>query len=98
MIQITGKILLEFCPIFHSESTDRNPSNNADERHLKKRNESSKQRDEDHHASNQSTTILDEHKNFRSNLYSINGIAVPEGMLHQRNTTQRSFFLTNELP
>ena len=52
---------------------------------LEKRNESSKQRDEDHHASNQSTTILDEHKNLRSNLYYklINGIAVPGGMLYQ---------------
>ena len=45
--------------------------------------ESRKQRDDEHHASNQSTTILDEHKNLRSNLYSINGIAVPGGMLHQ---------------
>ena len=70
------------------EPPDMNPSNNADERHLKKRNESSKQCDEDHHASNQSTAILDEDKNLRSNLYSINGIAVPGGMLHQRNTTQ----------
>ena len=85
MIQITGKILLEFCPIFHSESTDRNPSYNADKRHLKKRNESSKQRDEDHHTTNQSTAILDEHKNLRSNLYSINVIAVPGGMLHHGN-------------
>ena len=33
--------------------------------------QSSKQRDEEHHASNQSTTIPDEHKNLRSNLYWI---------------------------
>ena len=45
--------------------------------------ESSKQHDDEHHASNQSTTILDEDKNLCCNLYSINGIAVPGGMLHQ---------------
>jgi hypothetical protein len=31
--------------------------------------ESSKQRDDEHHASNLSLIILDEHKNPRSNLY-----------------------------
>jgi hypothetical protein len=34
----------------------------------KDEDESSKQRDNEHHASNQSTTILDEHKNLRSNV------------------------------
>jgi hypothetical protein len=29
--------------------------------------EASKQRDDEHHASNKSTTILDKHKNLRSN-------------------------------
>jgi hypothetical protein len=62
------------------------------------RNESSKQRDKDHHASNQSTTILDEHKNLRNNLYYklINDIAVPRGMHHQ--ATHDSFRLMTELP
>jgi hypothetical protein len=57
------------------------------------KNESSKQRDEDHHTLNQSTTILDEHKNLRNNLYYklINGIEFPEGMLHQ--ATHDSFRL-----
>jgi hypothetical protein len=56
-----------------------------DERDLKKRNESGKQRGDKHHASNLSLIILDEHKNPHSNLYYnlINGIAVPGGMLHQ---------------
>ena len=72
-------------PIFHSEYPDRNVPITIDERHLKTRNESSKQRDEDHHASNHSTITLDEHKHPRSNLYYklINGIAVPGGMLRQ---------------
>jgi hypothetical protein len=49
------------------------------------RNESSKQHDEDHHASNQSMIILDEHKNIRINLYYklINGITAPGGILHE---------------
>ena len=41
------------------------------ERHLKTRNESSKQRDGDHHASNQRTITLDEHKHPRSKIYWI---------------------------
>ena len=65
---------------------------------LEKRNESSKQRDEDHHASNLSMIALDKHKHPRSNLYYklINGIAVPGGMLHQWST-KLVVFLTNEL-
>ena len=60
--------------------------------------ESGKQRDEDHHASNLSTITLDEHKHPRSNLYYklINGIAVPEGMVHQWST-KLVVFLTNQL-
>ena len=71
-------------PIFHSENPDRNPSNNTNGRHLKKRNKPASNVEMNHHASNPSTTILDEHKNLRSNLYYklINGIAVPGGKLH----------------
>ena len=71
------------------EPPDRNPSNNAEERHLKKRNESSKQRGDDLHASNLILIILDEYKNPHNNLYYklINGIAVPGGMLHQETHT-----------
>lgn len=38
--------------------------------------ESSKQRDDEHHASNQSMTILDERKNLHSNLYSTKELKV----------------------
>ena len=64
---------------------------------LEKRDESSKQRDEDHHASNPSTITLDEHKHPRSNLYYklINGIAVPGGMLHQRAQSLWTVFNLN---
>jgi hypothetical protein len=45
--------------------------------------ESSKQHDDEHHASNQSTTILDEHKNPRSNLYLVTRQRrFPGGMIH----------------
>jgi hypothetical protein len=72
-----------FFPIFHSESTRIEIFQQHDERHLKKRNESSKQRDEDHHASNLSLIILDEHKNPRSNLYLITRQhRFPGGMIH----------------
>ena len=55
--------------------------------------ETSKQHDGDHHASNQRTIILDEHKNLRSDLYYklINGTAVPGGMLHHGNTNDIVF-------
>jgi hypothetical protein len=53
---------LSFVPIFHIESNQIEIFQKREERHLKKRNESSKQRDEDHHASNLSPVILDEHK------------------------------------
>jgi hypothetical protein len=49
-----------FVPIFHSESTRIEIFQQRGERHLKKRNESSKQRDEDHHTSNHSSIILDD--------------------------------------
>jgi hypothetical protein len=39
-------------------------------------NESSKQRDEDHQASNLSLIILDEHKNLDSNIFDKHGSAV----------------------
>jgi hypothetical protein len=42
---------MSFVPIFHSESNQIQIFQQRDERHLKKRNESGKQRDEDHHAS-----------------------------------------------
>jgi hypothetical protein len=60
-------VILEFCPDLSQRVNQIEIFQQCDERHLKKRNESSKQHDEDHHASNQSTTILDEHKNLRSN-------------------------------
>jgi hypothetical protein len=66
MIRITPMIL-EFCPdLSQRVNPDRNlpitqRTSPEDE------DESSKQRDDEYHASNQSTTILDEHKNLRSN-------------------------------
>jgi hypothetical protein len=60
---------MSFVLIFHNESIRIEIFQQRDESHLKKRNESSKQRDEDHHASNLSLIILDEHKNPHSNLY-----------------------------
>jgi hypothetical protein len=51
---------MSFVSIFHSESTWINIFQSREERNLKKRNESSKQRDEDHHASNHSSIILDD--------------------------------------
>jgi hypothetical protein len=69
-----------FVPIFHNESTQIEIFQQCEERHLKKTNESSKQRDEDHHASNLSLIILDEHKNLHSNIFDKHGSAVsPEG-------------------
>jgi hypothetical protein len=51
MIRITPVILWSFVPIFHSESNQIEIFQQREERHQKKRNESGKQRDEDHHAS-----------------------------------------------
>jgi hypothetical protein len=74
---------MSFVPIFHSESNQIEIFQQRGERHLKKRNESSKQRDEDHHASNHNSIILDEHKNPRSNLYLIRRQRrFPGGMMH----------------
>jgi hypothetical protein len=67
---------LSFVLIFHSESTRIEIFQQREERHLKKRNESSKQRDEDHHASNHGLIILDEHKNLHSNVFDKHGSAV----------------------
>jgi hypothetical protein len=62
----------------------RNSSNHADERNLKKRNESSKQPEDNQHASNLSLIILDKHKNLHNDSIDKidNGSAVPGGMLH----------------
>jgi hypothetical protein len=66
MIRITP-VILEFCPdLSQRVYPDRNlpitrRMSPEDE------NESSNQRDDEYHASNQSTTILDEHKNLCSN-------------------------------
>jgi hypothetical protein len=60
---------MSFVLIFHSESNQIEIFQQREERHLKKRNESSKQCDEDHHASNLSLIILDEHKNLHSNVF-----------------------------
>jgi hypothetical protein len=62
-------VILEFCPDLSQRVNQIEIFQQREERHLKKRNESSKQRDEDHHASNHGLIILDEHKNSRSNLY-----------------------------
>jgi hypothetical protein len=71
---------LSFVPIFHSESTRINIFQSCEEHNLKKRNESSKQREENQHASNLSLIILDEHKNLHSNIFDKHGSAVsPEG-------------------
>jgi hypothetical protein len=67
MIRITPMIL-EFCPDL-SQRVNQIIFQQREECHLMKRNESSKQRDEDHHASNHGLIILDEYKNPRSNLY-----------------------------
>jgi hypothetical protein len=67
MIRIKPMIL-EFCPNLSQE---------------KKRNESIKQHDEDHHTSNLSLVILNEHNNPRSNLYLITWQRrFPGGMIH----------------
>jgi hypothetical protein len=71
---------MSFVPVFHSKSTRIEIFQQCEERHLKKRNESSKQHDEDHHASNHSSIILDENKNLHSNIFDNHGSAVsPEG-------------------
>jgi hypothetical protein len=66
MIRITPMIL-EFCPdLSQRVYRDRNlPITRRTS--PKDEDESSKQRDDENHTSNQSTTILDEHKNLRSN-------------------------------
>jgi hypothetical protein len=70
MIRIT-LVILEFCPdLSQRVNPDRNLSI-TQRTSPKDEDESSKQRDEDHHASNHSSIILDEHKNPRSNLYLI---------------------------
>jgi hypothetical protein len=79
MIRITPMIL-EFVPIFHSESIRIEIFQQREERHLKKRNESNKQREENQHASNLSLIILDEHKNLHNNVFDKHGSAIsPEG-------------------
>jgi hypothetical protein len=71
---------MSFVPIFHNESTRIEIFQQCEERHLKKRNESSKQHEDNQHASNLSLIILDEHKNLYSNIFDKHGSAVsPEG-------------------
>jgi hypothetical protein len=74
---------MSFVLIFHIESNQIEIFQQREERHIKKRNESSKQRDEYHHASNLSLIILDEHKNPHINLYLITWQRrFPRGMIH----------------
>jgi hypothetical protein len=71
---------LEFCPdLSQRVYTDRNlPTTRITS--PEDEDESSKQRDEDHHASNLSLIILDEHKNLHSNVFDKHGSVVfPEG-------------------
>jgi hypothetical protein len=85
---------MSFVQIFHSESNQIEIFQQHEECHLKKRNESSKQRDEDQHASNLSLIILDEHKNPHSNLYLITRQChFPGGMIH--GGAHNSFRLNN---
>jgi hypothetical protein len=71
---------MSFVPIFHNKSTRIEIFQQRDERHLKKRNESSKQCEDNQHASNLSLIILDEHKNLHNNIFDKHGSAVsPEG-------------------
>jgi hypothetical protein len=85
---------MSFVPIFHSDSNQIEIFQQCEERHLKKRNKSSKQHDEDHHASNLSLIILDEHKNPHSNLYLITRQRhFPGGMIH--GGADNSFRLNN---
>jgi hypothetical protein len=79
-------MILEFCP----DLTQRvkpidNPSNHADEHNLKKRNESSKQHEDNQHAKNLSLIILDEHNNLHINIFDKidDGSAVPGGCYTQ---------------
>jgi hypothetical protein len=75
MIRITPMIL-EFCPdLSQRVKPDRNlpitrRTSPEDE------DESSKQRDSEHHTSNLSLIILDEHKNLHSNIFDKHGSAV----------------------
>ena len=69
MLEIKGPNLRKFARSFTARQPGSNSPNYTMNANLEKRNESSKQRDDDNHASNQSTIILDEHKNLRSNLY-----------------------------
>jgi hypothetical protein len=86
---------MSFVPIFHSESTRINIFQSREEHNLKKRNESSKQREENQHASNLSLIVLDEHKNLHSDIFDKidDGSAVPGGMLHAAHNSM--FCLNN---
>jgi hypothetical protein len=79
MIKITPMIL-EFCPNLSQRSTRIEIFQQREECHLKKMNESSKQCEDNQHASNLSLIILDEHKNLHNNIFDKHGSAVsPEG-------------------
>jgi hypothetical protein len=73
-----------FVPIVHSESIREIIFESRNERNLMKRNESSRQCEENQHASNLSLIILDEHKNLHSHIFDKidDGSAIPRGMLH----------------
>jgi hypothetical protein len=74
---------MSFVPIFHSESTRIENLPITQRTSPEDEDESSKQCDDDHHASNLSLIILDEHKNPRSNLYLITRQRrFPGGMIH----------------
>jgi hypothetical protein len=74
---------MSFVPIFHSESTRIDNLSITRWTQPEEEDESSKQRDEDHHASNLSLIILDEHKNPCSNLYLVTRHRrFPGGMIH----------------
>jgi hypothetical protein len=86
MIWITP-LILEFCPdLSQRVYPDRNllimrRTSPKDE------DESSKQCDDEHHASNQSTTILDEHKNLHINIFDKHSSAVsPKGLYTVEHT------------
>jgi hypothetical protein len=80
MIRITP-LILEFCPDLSQRVKPIDKIfQSREECNLKKRNKSSKQREDNQHASNLSLIILDEHKNLHSNIFDKHGSAIsPEG-------------------
>jgi hypothetical protein len=66
MIRITP-VIPEFCPDLSQRVYPDSNLQITQRTSPEDEDESSNKRDDEHHASNQSTTILDEHKNLRSN-------------------------------